>query len=144
MFGITEITQRVEFDYGHRLLSHPGKCKNYHGHRGVLLVTFRGAVDQKTGMVIDFGIVKADIKQWIDEHWDHAMLLEHGDPAFAAMAGTKVFTLAKAPTAENLVEYLATNVIPNLKHTWALDLVEVTLYETPNCSATYRRVRDCG
>jgi len=28
------ITRVFEIDYGHRLLKHPGKCVNYHGHRG--------------------------------------------------------------------------------------------------------------
>ena len=31
-----KITKKIDFCYGHRLLEHKGKCRNLHGHNGVL------------------------------------------------------------------------------------------------------------
>ena len=81
-----EITKKIEFDYGHRVLGHEGKCCYLHGHRGVAEVTVcavdDGGVDD-LGRVVDFGVVKEVIGGWIDEKWDHNFLLHKDDPLCA-------------------------------------------------------------
>jgi len=61
-----DITRRLEFDAGHRIPHHGGQCKHLHGHRYVIEVTLRGAVQEKhgdadEGMVLDFGDIKKSL-----------------------------------------------------------------------------------
>lgn len=74
-------TNRIEvsFDAGHRLLNYPGKCASPHGHsfRAEVLV-FSEEIDD-LGLALDFGELKGRCKAWIDEHWDHAFLLNDQD-----------------------------------------------------------------
>ncbi|MCI0654037.1 MAG: 6-carboxytetrahydropterin synthase, partial [Methylococcaceae bacterium] len=37
------ITKEVYFCYGHRLMTHPGKCRNIHGHSVKAAVTISAA-----------------------------------------------------------------------------------------------------
>lgn len=135
----TTITRFLEFDAGHRLLKHAGKCRHLHGHRYKVEVTCQlvhGAVDAQ-GMVIDFGTVKTHLGGWIDTHLDHGLMVEVGDALGKATEaeGLKVFWMTCAPTAENLAALL-------LKHGRALlvgggvSIQSITVWETPNCFAT--------
>jgi 6-pyruvoyltetrahydropterin/6-carboxytetrahydropterin synthase len=80
------VTRRVEFNAAHRLHSRVlsdeenmrifGKCNNPkgHGHNYELEVTVRGAIDEKTGMVIGLGDLDGVIQQEIVERYDHKNL----------------------------------------------------------------------
>lgn len=130
------IIQRIEIDAGHRLMNHEGKCRNYHGHRYAFEVEIAGALDE-IGRVIDFGEVKTRLGAWLNEEWDHGMVLQIGDPLIPALlvAGTKVCAIACSPTAENMAAIVfskAVTLFPDLR------VVSVTCRETPNCSATFR------
>src|SRR5436853_739224 len=74
------ITRRFEFDYGHRVLGHEGKCRHLHGHRGVAEVTVQGLELDSLGRVIDFSVLKREVGEWIDNNWDHNILLNTQDP----------------------------------------------------------------
>ena len=52
------ITKKLEFDYGHRVLGHEGKCRHLHGHRGVAEVTVYAPSLDNLGRVVDFGAIK--------------------------------------------------------------------------------------
>lgn len=137
------VTCRFEWDMGHRLMNHKGKCANYHGHRYTLLATIGADTLNADGMVVDFDDIKPEIKGWIDEHLDHAMVLHVDDPLGAEMLKiSNVLLLPHHPTAEHLVEMLATNISGLLvdfeEPPRRLRLTELVLYETPNCSATWR------
>lgn len=131
------ITKRLEFDAGHRLLKHGGKCKNYHGHRYAAEFTLEGepAAD---GMVVDFGIVKQKLGEWIDTFLDHGMILQEGDPLIKILdgEGLKVYQIEDAPSAENIAKELyrqAQLTFPNM-------VSNVRVYETPTCWADYSAV----
>ena len=64
-----------------------------HGHNYVLDVTVRGAIDSRTGMVMDLGELKRVVGDAVIARFDHADLNQ--DPLFAS--GT-------IPTTENLVK----------------------------------------
>jgi len=136
------ITRVFEIDYGHRLLKHPGKCVNYHGHRGRFEVTVRAPVGAD-GMVVDFGVIKHALGNWLDAYWDHAMILQAGDELYERMRdmGMKVYLLEAPPTVENLVQHFALDIARGLlRHAdEALVLEHVRLYETPNCWADWTR-----
>ena len=132
------ITRKLEFDAGHRVLGHEGKCKHLHGHRYVAEVTVGYDLGLDTlGRVVDFGVVKVKVGGWIDRHWDHNMLLRCDDPLWDA--GSKILTrtpyrFESNPTAENMAKKLfevAGNLLTDLT------VIRIRIWETPNCWADY-------
>ena len=133
------ITRRFEIDYGHRLLNHDGKCRSFHGHRGVFEVTVTASALDEVGRVVDFSVLKGILGGWLDEHWDHAMIVETQDPAVvflkddACERGTKFVVLPFPPSAENLAMHFLVVARAALPET--LHVESVRMYETPNCWA---------
>jgi 6-pyruvoyltetrahydropterin/6-carboxytetrahydropterin synthase len=137
------IVQRLEFDAGHRLLKHEGKCRNVHGHRYVVEVEIQAPALDAVGRVLDFGQVKRLLGGWLDDNWDHGFIAEHGDPIipFLIRNGQKHDVLPVAPTAENMVATLGEDFQNELNNTFpgsGLTLLSVQLWETPNCRAVWR------
>lgn len=132
-----QITRKLEFDAGHRLVGHESKCANLHGHRYVAEITVEANKLDKVGRVIDFGVVKGIVGQWLDTEWDHGMLLHEDDTATIKLCeahGWKHYVLDREPTAENLSEHLF-SVASRLLLPQRVKVVRVRLYETPNCWA---------
>jgi 6-pyruvoyltetrahydropterin/6-carboxytetrahydropterin synthase len=98
------ITQEIHFCYGHRLLGHVGKCGRLHGHNGILRLTLSADALDAQGMVMDFDVVHAAMRAFVDERFDHRMLLHRDDPAAAALRsiGEPFVALDQSPTAEAL------------------------------------------
>ena len=137
------ITRRLEIDAGHRLLKHEGKCRNYHGHRYIFEITVRARELDDVGRVIDFSEVKRLVGGWLDENWDHGMILQQGDPLIPLLQELKLkhAVYVTSPTAENLTEHLF-NVACNLGlFDQGIQIVGVRCFETPNCSAEYAPLR---
>lgn len=134
-----EITRRLEFDYGHRLLNHEGKCRNVHGHRGVVELTVAAPALDEVGRVIDFGVLKSVVGGWIDEHLDHGYIGQQGDPVLEVCAevGSKFLVVDFPPTAEHLARYLFDVASNLLGGSYQIRVVRVRLYETPNGWADY-------
>lgn len=133
-----QITRWLEFDAGHRVQRHNGKCRMLHGHRykvGVVLAA--NAIDD-VGVVEDFGNLKRDFGGWIDEHFDHGFIFEEGDPWGRAIARQEVFYdqklyfLPYAATAEGIARHLYETWIQREQR-----IVKVVVYETPNCFAEF-------
>ncbi len=133
------VTRELSFSYGHRLLDHEGKCGRLHGHNGRLRVTLGSASLDKAGMVVDFYDIKKALSGWIDESLDHRLILQREDPAAAALQaiGEPVYIVDFPPTSENLTRH----VLEHLRRI-GLPVLEVSLDETENCSATYRAPED--
>ena len=97
------VTRRLRFNAAHRVhnpeLSDDenralfGKCNNpnWHGHNYVLEVSVEGEIDQRTGYVVDLGILQSIVQREIIDHVDHRNL--NVDVEF--MRGIN-------PTAENI------------------------------------------
>jgi 6-pyruvoyltetrahydropterin/6-carboxytetrahydropterin synthase len=128
------VTREITFCYGHRLLNYDGKCRHLHGHNGRVVLTLESAQLDELGMVMDFSRIKRVISTWIDETLDHRMLLHRDDPALSWLRqqGEPVFVMDVNPTAENIAkliyDYAAAQHFP---------VVEVRLWETDSCYATY-------
>ena len=153
------ITRRFEWDSGHRVLGHEGKCKHLHGHRYVAEVTVTSPELDSLGRVIDFSVIKEIVGGWIDSNWDHNMLLHPADPlvnlwttdsdgVFAARAPYIMPMVGVAgdlhpamvnPTAENLARVLYTQA-NQLLRSKEVEVQRVRLYETPNCWSDYPNV----
>ena len=63
-----EITRYIQWDMGHRIPNHQGKCKNPHGHRYKLEVRISGPINSSPGsssegMILDFGHVDHILKK---------------------------------------------------------------------------------
>lgn len=156
---MNQITRRLEFDAGHRLVGHESKCANLHGHRYVAEVTCQADGLDDVGRVVDFSVVKQKVGGWIDEYWDHNMILNEKDSLIAIIRdldsnhfrsiehevagwcemifGSKdPYLLPFNPTAENMVKYLFAKA-QQLLQDYPIKVVKIRLYETPNCWADY-------
>jgi len=138
------ITRRLEFDAGHRVLGHEGKCKHLHGHRYVAEISCSAKELDPLSRVIDFGVVKEFVGQWIEDNWDHNILLNALDPLVdfqsnhAVWQGKLPFILPPGlnPTAEVMARILLEEATALLKGQGIM-VTHVRLYETPNCWADY-------
>ena len=75
-----QVTREIPFCYGHRLMNYEGKCKHLHGHNGIAVITIEGESLDNRGMIVDFSDVKKVVSTWIDEQFDHRLLLHKDDP----------------------------------------------------------------
>jgi 6-pyruvoyltetrahydropterin/6-carboxytetrahydropterin synthase len=78
---VYSVRVEIAFEAGHRLLGYPGKCAQPHGHSYRLEVVATTDELDRLGLSIDFGDLKSALKAWVDQHWDHAFLLNDRDEA---------------------------------------------------------------
>lgn len=136
------LTRVFEFDAAHRVMHEKMKCYNLHGHRFRVEVTFSFMEVKKLGYAIDFKEIKRIAGTWIDEHLDHACILNPKDTAIIQVCkenGLRTYIMGFGedvdvnPSAEALVSELSC-VISELFSTEKLITLEnVRLYETPSC-----------
>jgi len=131
---VYRVTREITFCYGHRLLNYEGKCKNLHGHNGRAVITLAADELDALGMVLDFSQIKEVVSKWIDETLDHKMLLHRDDPVipFLQQLHEPLCVLEVNPTAENIAR-----LIYDFAVSQKFPVVEVNLWETENCFATY-------
>lgn len=129
------VTRQFDFCYGHRLINYPGKCRHLHGHNGRVEITFEAQELDSLGMVLDFGEIKRMVEEWIDEELDHRLLLHRDDPLVTILRdqGEPLMTMDVNPTAENIAK-----LICDFATDRDYPVVEVRLWETPKCFATYQ------
>ena len=129
------VTREIEFCYGHRLINYDGKCRHLHGHNGLAVITLEAPTLDDRGMLVDFGEIKREVQRWIDENLDHNLLLCRADPILPVLQthGERVFIMETNPTAENIAR-----LIFDRAREANLPVVEVLLWETPKCNASYR------
>lgn len=122
---------------GHRVYGHESKCGNLHGHN--YRITFTLACDRldNLGRVIDFGVVNSLLCRWLEDNWDHKMLLWDQDPYTPKMEHLLgIVRVSFNPTAENMAKYLVTKIGPQVLLP-DVRLIKVKVEETRKCSATY-------
>jgi len=148
-----EASRWHEFCYGHRVVNHESKCKNLHGHNGKVRF-FAERVDNRLdslGRVVDFSVIKELMCEWLEENWDHKMLLWDQDPLLHNQnkhmtiynTGDNDLGIVRVPfnpTAENLSAYLIQVVAPILFADKDVKLVGIEFYETGKCSVVTRAV----
>lgn len=111
------VRRRFDFEAAHRLPDHPGKCRELHGHSFKLLVTVDRPVDPSSGMSIDFGDLKAVVRERVIDRVDHVYLND----------------FIETPTAERIAVWIWRRLGDALP-----GLVEIELWETERCSVVYR------
>ncbi len=134
-----KVSRDFEFDAAHRVLGHSGSCGYLHGHRYRLQVVVEAANLNALGMLIDFGDLKRIVEERLVSKWDHAALFRYDDPLVPAIleaqpeAPERVITLPDNPTAEVMAKTAFQDIGKALPE--GLTLTEVTIWETPHCSA---------
>ncbi len=137
-----EVTRRFDFCAGHRLLGHEGKCRHLHGHNYVAEVTVTAPELDDLGMVVDFGVLKKKVGEWIDRNWDHGFIYNVDDhvvrDALMLMEDdAKFFPMPGNPTAEVMASFLIDVARGLIEH--PLSVTKVRLWETPKCYAEATR-----
>jgi 6-pyruvoyltetrahydropterin/6-carboxytetrahydropterin synthase len=129
-----QVTREIDFCYGHRLLNYDGKCRYLHGHNGRAVITIAGEKLDHRGMVLDFADIKRSVSTWIDDNLDHRMILNRADPVVSYLEemGEPLYLIDDNPTAENIAK-----LIFEQTRLLGVPIVEVRLWETPRCFATY-------
>jgi 6-pyruvoyltetrahydropterin/6-carboxytetrahydropterin synthase len=137
------IMRRTKFCAGHRLHLHGGKCEFFHGHNYVADFYVTAQETDDIGRVIDFADLKRLFKGWLDEHWDHGFLLNEADQngiqAIQRVEPCKFYVLPNNPTAENMAQYLLTEVCPKLLAGTAVTATKVVIWETDESFAEASR-----
>ncbi|MDD6349580.1 6-carboxytetrahydropterin synthase QueD [Intestinibaculum porci] len=128
------ITTEASFDAAHFLKDYPGKCHNIHGHRWKVQVSLQAETLGAEGMVIDFGIIKKDLKT-LCETFDHTLIIEEGSlkPQTVAALQEEDFALSFVPfrpTAEHFSRYF-------FEALQKYPVLSVDVYETPGNKAHY-------
>lgn len=135
------ITRICEFDAAHRVMNEKVKCFNLHGHRFKVEMTFEYFSKGSLGYAIDFKEIKRIGCAWIDEHLDHTCILNPKDTELIDLCRKNNWRLYVMgfnrdedinPSAENLAAELF-YILKQLFSNESLNLVNLRLYETPNC-----------
>lgn len=129
------VTKEFDFEGAHALMGYDGKCKNIHGHSYRLFVTVKGRVltsqeSPKSGMVLDFSLLKKIVNQHVIEKFDHALLMREDAPLLEELKShyCSTMSLPFQPTCENLIIYIAQLIKEHLPK--ELELFSLKLYET--------------
>jgi 6-pyruvoyl-tetrahydropterin synthase len=95
------------------------------------------------GLGADFVQIKETVGKWIDEVWDHKLILNWKDPIYYVLKDSgevdesEMFLMRGNPTAENMAKLLAEEVIPKNWSSIARYLISIEVYETPTSSARH-------
>jgi 6-pyruvoyltetrahydropterin/6-carboxytetrahydropterin synthase len=104
----TVLSVRHNFETGHRLPHLGGKCGSLHGHSWWAEVEVSAELDEESAILVEYGQLKALIREWIDTHLDHGLMLGTEDPLRELLAEHgKVYELAPWPTVERVAGHLA-------------------------------------
>ncbi|MDG2343193.1 MAG: 6-carboxytetrahydropterin synthase [Flavobacteriales bacterium] len=135
------ITKQFNFEAAHALDGYEGKCKDIHGHSYHLMVTYVGKPkkDKESsdcGMVVDFGDVKAIVKEKILPLFDHRLILRK-DSRFKEIApiNQRIRFVNYQPTCENMLIEIV-DILRSLEPKGAR-LVKGFLRETANSYAEW-------
>ena len=136
-----EIVKEFTFEAAHHLpeVGPDHKCSRVHGHLFKVEVAVEGEVDPVLGWVMDFGDLKAIVKENIIDQFDHALILGRDFPSaelhkFEESAENIVY-VDYQPTSENMLVDFAKRISlllpPHVK------LCSLRLRETNNSYAEW-------
>ncbi len=120
MYEVKIVTQ---FAAAHRLENFHGKCESLHGHNWKVEVFMAGNTLDETGLLMDFGVLKARTREVLEEI-DHKYLNEL--PAFQD----------RNPSSENLARYLFERLGAILNREGA-KIRRVNVWESDTSCASY-------
>ena len=134
------ISRYHDISAGHRVVGHENKCSHLHGHNFRVHFTVTAERLDDIGRVIDFSVIKAQLCDWLETHWDHRFLMYEADELripLQKIASKDIVSCPFNPTAENMAQYLCEVVGPQQLKGTGCQLIKCTIEETRKCSATY-------
>jgi len=142
------ISKEIEFDAGHRVPSHQGKCRNPHGHRYKVRVTCVGKIVDEAGspdngMLVDFSDLKLIMTHLVHDVLDHSFIVWEEDSVLSDLLngnGWQVINFPYIPTAENIARWSWEQLFWTINERFrdGLVLEEVAVWETPTSVAYYK------
>jgi 6-pyruvoyltetrahydropterin/6-carboxytetrahydropterin synthase len=127
-----KIAKEFNWEMGHRLPEHFGKCKNIHGHSYKMLVELEGEV-LENGMVMDYHDLKKIVGPLV-EKLDHAFMVYKEDKEviqFLESLNSKKAVVDFQSTVENITKYFL-DKITGQKLPSNIQKVRVRICETPD------------
>ncbi|MGA7838969.1 MAG: 6-carboxytetrahydropterin synthase QueD [Ignavibacteriaceae bacterium] len=127
-----KIAKEFNWEMGHRLPEHFGKCKNIHGHSYKMMVELEGDLDEN-GMVMDYYDLKKIINPII-ENLDHAFMVNENDKPvveFLENIKSKKVIVKFDSTVENITRYFL-NTISRSDLPENIKKLKVRVCETPD------------
>ncbi|MBD3261638.1 MAG: hypothetical protein GF334_08165 [Candidatus Altiarchaeales archaeon] len=132
-------TKTLTWCSAHRLLGHEGACARLHGHNYRADITYASDLDN-VGRVIDFSEIKDRVGKWIDDNWDHRVLLHVEDPLATTLRrvlpSEEVYVLSFNPTAENMAL-----VLSGVARSQGPQVVRVRVWETDSGCAEWSSIK---
>jgi len=134
------LTLRFKFDAAHRLMHHPGKCSNLHGHTFRVEIVVEGKIDQKSGMVIDFAELKEILGEVVDGY-DHTVILNKEDPLLDKLSFEPInyCLVGGEPTCEMLVRKILYDAVRACENLSIIKVRAVRVWESDDASAALHR-----
>jgi len=120
-----ELKIETSFAAAHNLLNYCGQCENLHGHNWKVEIKVRGRELDKSGMLLDFKVLK-NHTETIIQSLDHCYLNEH--PAFAG----------QSPSSEHIARHIFTELEKKLADQQVF-VYKVTAWESEKAAAAYMR-----
>ena len=114
-----EVKTENHFSAAHHLLNYDGECEHQHGHNWKVEVFAQGENLDKSGILIDFKILKKEVKEVLD-------LLDHQD------LNTLEYFKNQSPSSEIIARFIYKQLKPKF-----YTLTKVSVWETENSCATY-------
>jgi 6-pyruvoyltetrahydropterin/6-carboxytetrahydropterin synthase len=126
------IAKEFNWEMGHRLPDHFGKCKNIHGHSYKLMVELDGDLNEN-GMVMDYYDLKKIVNP-IVENLDHAFMVYEKDSQvveFLEQIKSKKVIVNFESTVENITRYFLVEI---RKHNLPSNIhkIKIRVCETPD------------
>lgn len=118
-----KLTIRTSFAAAHNLINYQGDCENLHGHNWKVDVAVTALELDKSGLGIDFKVLKREAGEIINE-LDHKYINENS--AFTNLS----------PSSENISRYLYQRISERLNDE-NIKVDSVTVWESDNASACY-------
>ncbi|HZW40546.1 MAG TPA: 6-carboxytetrahydropterin synthase QueD [Ignavibacteriaceae bacterium] len=125
------IAKEFNWEMGHRLPKHFGKCKNIHGHSYKMSVELEGEIDPNTGMIMDYYDVKKMVNPIVEE-LDHCFMVNSKDKdiiAFLEKVDSKKVVVDFDSTVENICMYML-NKIKQENFPSNIKKLKVRIFET--------------
>ena len=108
------ICKSFDFESGHMLSKHPGKCRSPHGHSRTVEVVLAADRLDEHDMVCDFKAIRDALKEFL-ERMDHALCLNTDDANFGFYRDTYGAQIIPFAHADPTSELMAKAIFDELK-----------------------------
>lgn len=138
------VVRKHEIHAGHRVCNSNSKCENIHGHSYIIHFYCHANDLNDIGMVIDFSVIKHTLCKWLDDNYDHRLILWEKDPWKERLLeiDNSIVTVPYNPTAENIANHLLNIVAPDLLKKYPIRVVKVVVEETSKCMGVVSNVHE--